>query len=579
MLRFSGPYSLPASHAGLQGGCFLSPKSRGVSASNWTNQFAKKSGLIVLAIALLAAGALLLTPLLTSPMGRDQGVFAAVADVISRGGAPYRDAWDMKPPAIFYVFRASFALFGRSEASPRLLDLLWTLATAFGVWALARRLTSTWAGIFAGLALIARYMTHDYYWHTTQNDGFASLPLVLAALALVAAEERRSRRWAVAAGAFVGAAMAFKFTLGIFLVLPLIAALTPTEESLRTRLLRAGSYVLGCAVVLGAVCAYMWRIGALGAMLDTVVVWNSGYAGLRVPGLAPPNGAAETLSFLLGTPPRFMFPIGLLAVVGAIDLIARPEAGRMRWFLPAWALTMVVHVWLQGRFYDYHWLPVLPPLALLSGQGLRAVAHQLARTSLRRSAVRAISVAGLLVVLGLIAYGYYGFLKFPITYLRGGIPRATYLRTFDRAIRSDFSLVADSETAAWLRDHTAPDTPILIWGFEPLIYFLADRPPASRFIYTVPLVAPWSPAAWRSEFIGDIARRRPAYILVVHNDAQPWMVGRWDDSASQLAGFPELVAVLREQYRFELRLGDFDVWERRATKEEDGAAAPAQSPI
>ena len=125
---------------------------------------------------LLGVGAALLTPLLTYPMGRDQGVFATVADVIAAGGAPYRDAWDVKPPGIFYIFWLSFHLFGRSEMAPRLLDLLWTLATGVAIWALGRRLLSSWAGVAAGLLFVLRYVTHDYYWHTTQCDGFASLP-------------------------------------------------------------------------------------------------------------------------------------------------------------------------------------------------------------------------------------------------------------------------------------------------------------------------------------------------------------------------------------------------------------------
>ena len=61
-------------------------------------------------LAVAAIGAALLAPTLTYPFGRDQGVFAAAADIIERGGVPYRDIWDVKPPGIFYLYRASCSL-------------------------------------------------------------------------------------------------------------------------------------------------------------------------------------------------------------------------------------------------------------------------------------------------------------------------------------------------------------------------------------------------------------------------------------------------------------------------------------
>ncbi|MCJ7821513.1 MAG: glycosyltransferase family 39 protein, partial [Armatimonadetes bacterium] len=101
------------------------------------------------AFPLLVAGVAILSPLLTYPFGRDQGVFAAAADILARGGLPYHDVWDVKPPGVFYTYWASFALFGRSTASPRAFDLLWTLATASVIWSLGRRLASRWVGAAA----------------------------------------------------------------------------------------------------------------------------------------------------------------------------------------------------------------------------------------------------------------------------------------------------------------------------------------------------------------------------------------------------------------------------------------------
>lgn len=510
---------------------------------------------------LLAAGAALLTPLTTYPFGRDQGVFGCVADVIARGGVPYRDAWDMKPPGIFYLFWASFALFGRSMLAPRILDLLWTLATAIAIWSLGRRLLSSWAGIAAGYLFLVRYVGNRLFWHTTQCDGFASLPLALAAIIFLRAEAGRSALLAAICGVFVALAMSLKFTLGIFLLLPCIAALLSREEPLRSRLLRCGSYVVGCCLALGLVAAFMWRAGALHDMVEIVFVWNSKYAALHVPAPLQRSLLQELGKFLIGVPNAYLFPIGLLALVGLADLGLRKDAGRVRWFIPAWAVALAASVWVQGRYYPYHWLPVLPPLALLAGQGLRTIGFLLHRGATRRAA-RALSAAGLVALVALLTFAYWRFLNRPVRHVLGRVPRDVYLRGFDRRLSSDFSLTADLRVAAWLRDHTEEETPVFIWGFEPLVYFLADRPPASRFLYTVPLIAEWSPPEWRQELVRDLRRRRPPYVLVVHNDVTPWMTGSWKDSAGELAGYPELDRLLDHEYRLCHQIEDFDIWER-----------------
>ncbi len=534
-----------------------------MSDPNEPRPWIEKAAVSASVLAVLAAGAALLSPLLTYPLGRDQGVFATVADVIQGGGMPYRDAWDTKPPGIFYVFWLSFRLFGRSEMAPRLLDVFWTLATAVTVWALARRLLSPWAGLAAGLILAFRYVTHGYYWHTTQCDGFASLPLALAALAVVAAEEKKSAGWAAAAGALTAVAIAFKFTLGIFLLVPLVAIAASSKESARPRLARAAACLAGCAGFLLLVGALMWRAGALKPMVETLFVWDSQYARVEAPGLAQHNALQEIAQFLIGDPLPLLFPIGLLAVVGATDLIVRPESGRMRWLAPAWALALIAQIWVQGRYYSYHWLPVLPPLAMLAAQGLRSLAFLLSRSS-KRWLGRAVSAAGLVALCALLGFAYWSFLKFPIRSLMGQVPRETYLRGFDRATLTDFSLLADSQMAAWLQERTEATDPVFIWGFESLVYFLADRPPASRFIHNLPLIAHWSPPEWRAELIRDMEEKRPTYVLVLYNDPQPWLAGRWDDSASQLATYPELKRLLDEKYRRTERLGDFEVWERES---------------
>jgi len=516
---------------------------------------------IIAGALLLGAAVTLLAPMLTYPFGRDQGVFACGADVLRRGGVLYRDFWDLKPPGVYYLYWAALAAFGRSMLAPRLLDLIWTLATAGLLAALGRRLLSPWMGLAGVYLFLARYALGFDYWHTAQGDGFASLPLSLAALAMLAAERRRSWWLAAACGGLVGAAVIIKFTLAVFLALPFIALLAARDQHRRARLLRGSAYLLGSAAVVGGAAVYFWSAGALRDMIEILFIWNARYAEIRPTAPMPIVIAYQTGRFLLGGEHLVLKLTGLLAMIGVADLALRPEAGRLRWLLPGWLGVMLAQVWAQGKYFEYHWLPALPPLALLAGQGA-AAAWRLLRDHVRSQLLaRACAAAGLLALLVSFAAGYRAHFGRAINYASGGLPAAEFLTDFNDP-RGDFSITADLSVASYLRAETPPGDPIFIWGFEPIVYFLADRRPASRFISQQPLVTAWSPPEWRRELIAALLSQRPRCILIVHDDFMPWVTLRPYDSAEELARYPELADLLRRHYHPAARIDDFDILER-----------------
>jgi len=66
--------------------------------------------------------------ILMFPFGRDQGIFAVIADTILAGGMPYRDAWDVKPPAIFYLYALAQYLVGRRMVAIRIFEVIGLLS-------------------------------------------------------------------------------------------------------------------------------------------------------------------------------------------------------------------------------------------------------------------------------------------------------------------------------------------------------------------------------------------------------------------------------------------------------------------
>ena len=98
----------------------------------------KRDGLV--ALLLVCA---VLAPFLVAPPGRDTALFLLIGDVIARGGFPYRDAWDLKPPGVYLAYSIP-AFLGHSLAGGwrwvRICDTLLALWCAFLTARLTRRL-------------------------------------------------------------------------------------------------------------------------------------------------------------------------------------------------------------------------------------------------------------------------------------------------------------------------------------------------------------------------------------------------------------------------------------------------------
>jgi hypothetical protein len=95
--------------------------------------------------------------------------------------------------------------------------------------------------------------------------------------------------------------------------------------------------------------------------------------------------------------------------------------------------------------------------------------------------------------------------------------------------------------------------------------FLAGRRAPTRFVFAVPLVAPWSPPRWREEFLRELRADPPVLFGVMRHDAIPHASGRRDDSAAQLDQFPALRSFLRQNYRYETTIEDLTLYRRQVS--------------
>ena len=107
----------------------------------------------------------------------------------------------------------------------------------------------------------------------------------------------------------------------------------------------------------------------------------------------------------------------------------------------------------------------------------------------------------------------------------------------------------------YLRENSTPKDGVFIWGSEPLIYFLAQRNPPTRFVSNLGLPSLWTPPAWRLELMRDLQASPPQYIIVECEDWVPMISFNFLDSEEYLQRrFPSLLRFVTDRYQ---KVADF----------------------
>jgi hypothetical protein len=504
--------------------------------------------------ALVSAFSLLV--IVTFDYGRDQGIYAVVARTVLDGGMPYRDAWDFKPPGIFVIYALARAVVGSAQIGIRILEIAGLIAMAVGMVHLARRLwNEPLIGVIAATIAILVHAQLDF-WHTAQPESFGGM-LTIGGLCCALAVRRRLLAW-FAAGALFGFAGLLKPPLiaGAAVVAVMLAARAwkahdDRRAALRAALLPIAMVSAGVVAIVGACVTWFASRGALSDLYDvlfgftpnyTKLGWNLPLASLVLRGL---------FDWFLTY--NSLLTAGLIALL--IERVSPDERFGVRLLLAVIAFH-ILGVVMQGKFFAYHWGATWPPTALVAALGVWKVWMK---------AVKAgrLAVVGFFVAAALVAS--LASASEPASFRERSVERVTLLVDGDQASWDRLASVADVDAdanravATWLRDHVPADRSIYVWGFEPVIYDLADRACSTRFIYNVPQRVKWNTIAARALLIRDLREHPPAAIVIERRDVFPFVTGDRSDSATALRSFPELTQLVSSYVLVE-QIQDFDIY-------------------
>ena len=525
--------------------------------------------LLALAVLFVAVRAL---PILSFPLGRDQGTYLTIGQGLLEGKQLYRDLWDNKPPGIFIAYAGIAKLFGRVMWSAAVVDILLLLVISY----LLFRFTEPYLGrTGAALAVMVHASLHGemrYFW-IAQPETF-QVACVLAGYLLMT---RRGRWWKASsfvAGLLLGYACWLKYNAIAFF--PFLAFLPYLDTSgldrerprlsltisWRSWFAKVALLLAGLAAMIGIVLAWIVLKGAWPAMREMQFEVLPRYAAM---------GIQRNRHYLLSAFVRTHYYLGVwnlwAALVGLLVAWLRRD---LRRFAPLFLAALVSYaaVAMQLRFHDYYFQTCNPFFAALWAylvvsiyEGSRALARHLRR--------RGWKLASGLVWIAFANAIFWPlpdeFNKLMMRYEELREWRAepeTFYSGYPRQLPFEL-LQGQFEVIHYLEKNAKPSDGVFLWGSNCLIYYLSGHQAPTRFVSNLGIVSLWALPSWREELIRELRNTQPRFIIVTRGDALPTITYVNLDSEKYLEIFPGLDSFIAQNYRPAVEFESFVVYRRK----------------
>jgi len=459
--------------------------------------------LLVAFLGLLVALVLLQANPLTTYPSRDGGIYAYIGSVVRAGGQPYIDAWESKPPGIFYldafalwigkgyrwgIWLVEFAfLFAAAWIGYRLMKGLWQASTAiFGtaawLWALNRVLSG--GNYTEEYPLLFNFLALYVFWLGTRQPKNALHDLVLG-LTLALSFLFRPNNVGV------------QISIGLAWIILLLAQRKPVLLLRKLALMAAGA-----AVILAGTAAYFWARGVLPALIDAAFVYNFAYTSGHADLAASLIPGFSHLGFVTWIALAGYFTAGVLLVrslrAGNPDVMALL-------LVIGWPVEMLLSA-VSGRGYGHYFMSWLPVVALLCGLAFSQLAPQVfAPKVVDFLANRTNLLLAILLVL-CAAFSWNGL--------------ATYSRTFSRLLLDRGAGIEKlPPVVQYVRANTGSDDRVLVWGGGTGLNFMARRlSPTAYTFYPLFISSPLLKEL-DDGFFRDVTTRPPVLIVDGYVDA------------------------------------------------------------
>lgn len=418
--------------------------------------------------AALALGLAFRMQALDLPLDRDEGTYGYMGANLGSGLVPYRDAFDHKPPVIYFVYAVISGLGEDHRLSTRVVGTVVMLLTIVLVYGLGRRIYGPAVGVLAAslYALVGNW-AHVQAAHL--NTEHVMLPLLLiSTLAAVEAGQRRLEWLSMIAGVTACLAILTK-PVALPAALPLfMVATNPDLRAWPAARIPAAWFITGSLVPVAAFGIWFLVNGAIDDLYWSVFAFNADYVG---------GSIADQQKLLLGFGP-IVSPLSLVALAGAF---ARPGGAeglpKLHYLFLAWAAANVLGAKMAAPYpVPHYFVPIMPAVAILAALVFVGVWRAFRKMSAPLRWVMPLAAAA-----SILASAWWHLNENLDFYFRKSVEQKIALEFAEQGPQA---FLAAERVADYVASVTDEHEEILVWAGEAEVYFLANRKSATRYINT-----------------------------------------------------------------------------------------------
>ncbi len=466
---------------------------------------AKKISALFLFIVLPAILFILKKNQLSIPLISDEGEYAYEARLLSSHGLPYQDAYNQKPPLIFFLYQLAYG-FSSNPLAPRILSFIFSCLTMFFLFFITPDSFSPLSRLAAPSFFVILSSTPLADLFSANCEMFLILFNAVSVWALIQFwKNPKNILWAFVSGFFCGMALMTKQTVFWF-----ILALIPfwaLNYELRRALKQTASFLAGALLIPAACAFYFFARGDLRAFAQQAFLNNGRYIAV----ISKLGWSAIVQHVLIWWGGWYLmkvvipnWPIWALCLYG-LSVLKISEENRFGILATLWLGTSFMGAMTGLFLFPHYFFTIYPPLAVLAAQGLECLREKYRLSS--RS-------VGLLIL---------SFCLYPVLIQS----RAYFAQSpleLSKTLLYPNPLFESKLIAAEIRRQTNPSQKIYVFGSEPEIYIYSGRKAATPYITSYPLTL--FPKD-KSQISGELSRlkKSPPELIVYSDIAGSQVIG------------------------------------------------------
>lgn len=452
--------------------------------------------------------------LIDVPLERDEGGFAYCAQLILHGIPPYTEAYDYKPPGLYFLYASSIAIFGSDVIAVHLLLLIFSAGTAIMLFWLVKKWSDTTGGMIASIISILLMASSSVLGFAAHATHFVMFWAILGYLLLEVGLERHNYLIVLASGISFGLSFLMKQSGLLFLFPALIFTFAIIKsERFKESIKSAGFMLAGFIIPLGSIALWLISIGALKGF----IYWNIQYPWLVAQGSGTNDFFSRIARNGLQAAGNFL-PLWIAGFVSVIYFVLEKRGVTANRKILILILFSVGAVSIGYETRSHYFVLLVPALAAAIGIAVSKISKSV-KPGLSRKAVIGVPLA--VALFGIIQERDYFFFDNP-----ENISRSIYFP----------NLFADAEKVSeFIKSRSGESDRVAILGSEPEILFLSQRRSTTRYIFTDFINMKHELGGqMQKEMIREIDSIKPAIIVMINQPfswgAMPsgsWPLLRW----------------------------------------------------